>query len=190
MLGERHRDGDALAVGQHRQIVLLAIAEAIAGCRYAAYEQRLRAVGAAVEGHSCRRPGLNGKALRAAQHHGLGLGVYQFHARRSANAPFRRVDNARGDACLVAHADKARHVGLHHHVFTGHGLATDGAREHVFCVGHTDETPCCEALGQRELQCHPALGVGLEGRIEERGLVEVLAHLYPGRSPAATGRGA
>ena len=80
--------------------------------------------------------------------------------------------------CLVAHTDKARHVGLNHHVLLGHSLALYVAIQHVGTIGHTHESPCGQTLGQRELHHHLTLLVGRQLRITEGGLVQVLAHLH------------
>ena len=45
-------------------------------------------------------------------------------------------------------------------------------------MGVAHKLPCSYTFGQPELNVHIAVGIGYEVRIEESGLVEVLAHLH------------
>ena len=179
MLGKRYGLGDVLAVGQYGQIVLLAVAEAIAGHHDTTDEQRRGIV--LLRQYKVDIGGLAGLHRTGGTHfsqHGFRCGVCQSKDGCSAHSMFRGVDDAGRYLCLITHTDEARHVGLYHHVFLGHGLALDAATEHVGSMGYAHEAPCSQTFGQCEFQCDAPLAVGLQCGIAESGLLQVLAQLY------------
>ena len=80
---------------------------------------------------------------------------------------------------MVTIANKARHIGLHHHLLLSHGEGIDGGSIEVAVVYEALELPRGHRLGQTEADGDVALGIGLQGGIEEGGLVEVLAQRGP-----------
>ena len=90
------------------------------------------------------------------------------------------VDNAHGDGSLIAFTQESRHIGLNHQFFLSHGFCINVAIQHIGRMGHTHQSPCGQALRQRELQRHPTLVVSLQLGIEECCLIQIFAqrHLF------------
>ena len=107
----------------------------------------------------------------------LGLRVDELQGSLSANRMLGGVDDARGYLCLVAHTDKAGHIGLHHHILLGHSLTLDITIVHIGGVGNTHKAPGGQTLWQRELQRYPTLAIGRQHGVAESGLLQILASL-------------
>ena len=108
----------------------------------------------------------------------LGLRVDELQGSLSANRMLGGVDDARGDLCLVAHTDKAGHVGLYHYVFLRHTLALDITIVHIGGVCNTHKTPGGQTLRQRELQRHPTLAISRHHGVAESGLLQIMTKLF------------
>ena len=108
----------------------------------------------------------------------IGLRVDELQGSLSADGLLAGIDDARGDLCLVAHTDKARHVGLHHHIFLGYALTLDVAIVHIGGVGNTHKAPGGQTLWQRELQRHPTIAISRQHGIAESSLLQVLTELF------------
>ena len=107
----------------------------------------------------------DGRAVRHAHlllllhKHLLSGRIEQLHRGGAAERLVAHVHHAGADGTLIVLAQESRHVGLYHQVFLGHGLVAHLAEHHVLGMGHTEETPGGEALGQGELHLHQSCGV-------------------------------
>ena len=178
MLGVRHRLGDVFAVGEYRQIVLLAIGEAVALYGHLIHEQRIGLVGLELEGHAARLASLHAEGELLLRNSLVALGVYQLQLGNTADSALGGVEDAGGQTGLVAHTQEAGHVGLYHHVLLGNGLIRYTAVTHAWGVGNSHEAPSGQTLGQRELQRYLTLLVGHQHGIAEGSLVQILAQLH------------
>ena len=88
-----------------------------------------------------------------------------------------RVEDACTDGCLVALSEESRHIGLDHHLLRGHGLAIGQGIVHQTVVSQSKEAPGSDAFWQSEADVDVALVVGLQSRIEECSLLEILTQL-------------
>ena len=158
--------------------MLFAVREAVAGGHDFADEQRIVLLGLIAEGDAGRPLRLGGEGLLLFVDGGVGLGVDERQSGLAADGMVGGVEDAGRQLCLVAHADKAWHVGLNHDVLLGHGLGTDVAVQHVGGVGNAHESPRGQTFGQREAEHHLSVLVGLQGGIAEGGLLQVFAHLH------------
>ena len=76
---------------------------------------------------------------------------------------------------LIALAQEARRVGLHHDVLGGNRAAAEEAATQFVIVCEAHKLPLGECLRHREFQSHFAFFIGHNVRQEEGGFVEVLA---------------
>ena len=181
MLRDGQRAGDVLHVGQQRQVVLLTVAESLGLVTHTGYEQR--GVGGQLTAVHVERGrggtvGLHANVKRLFVYHALILRVEELQTSRSTYFFIGGVEDTGRDDRLVAMTQESRHVGLHHDLLAGNGLAVNHAAEHFLRMGGTHEAPCGETFRQGEAQGHMARAVGGELRHEESRLIEVLTHLY------------
>ena len=179
MLGIGDGLRDVFTVGQHGQIVLLAVGEAVAIGTDPTDEQRLlkrgtvdgkRGAGRLARLYGERNGLLADDALRGC--------IQQLEARMAADRFAGSVEDAGRQPGLIADTDEARHTRLYHDVLLGHRLGVDAAKQHIGGMGDTHEAPCRQALGQGELQHDRTVLVGGQRRIAESRLVQVLAQLH------------
>ena len=103
--------------------------------------------------------------------------VDELQACRSIDGLVGGVHQASRNRGLVALAQEPWHVGLHHHLFLGHGRSFKQSVVELGIVGKTHEPPSGNTFGQTEAQGDVTCGVGEQSRIEESCLVEILAQL-------------
>ena len=177
MQGDRQGIHHEFTIAQDRQIVLLAIAVAIAGSHHLINIYTLFQT-LNIEGDGSRTLGIDAIALGLLPNHLLGFGIQNLHAGIAIHLLIRSVEEFHHDGTLVAFTQEARHVRLHHHGFLSHSLIYQTAVSHLLIMGQSHELPGCHALRQSEIDSHIALIVAFQGRIEEGGLVQVFTHLH------------
>ena len=160
--------------------MLLTVAEAFSLCRDAAYEERSVALSFETEVHVCSGIGVDGHVLLLLAYHSFRLRVEELHSYEGCNRLVGGICHTGCHRSLVALSHEARHIRHHHHLLARHCLALYHSEVHLLVVGKAAEVPCGDALRQREHYIHIAVLVGIEGRIEEGCLVEVLANLRHG----------
>ena len=158
--------------------MLLAVAERLAGSSNAAHQQTVGAVRNIAERYygSAVRTDTEVDRLRINLTSAVRLG--QYHTRLAFGHTLSGVEYAGLYPGLVAYTDETRHIGLHHHLLCSNDLAPDDAAEHISRMGHTYETPRGETARQGKREAHRTILVSEQSRIEERRLVEILAHLH------------
>ena len=104
--------------------------------------------------------------------------IQQLQGCSTADGMVASIDDTTRNLCLVTLTDKARHVGQQHHFLAGHSLAGHTAKQHISGIGNTHETPGGKTLGKGEADGYRSSTVCCQRRIEESGLLQVLAHLH------------
>ena len=173
---ERHGLRDEFLVGEHRQPVALTVGSSAVGSRDLAHEHvesvrhivRERCVG----GFSR----LHGEASLLTEHLLVGPWVDEPHGGSACHRFLTLVDDTCGHRGLVAGADEARHVRLHHEVLRRHCRSLKHSMIHLARMCKRHEAPLGQALRQGEGNSHHAVLVGEQVRIEERRLLKVGAH--------------
>ena len=186
VLCKRQRVNHHLHIGQNGQIVLLAVAEALAGDTPPRDEQGgPLLLGLTSKGDAGRSACLQYDIVVKLGNSLVGIRVDEHQSGFAVGRLLTGVEDACRERSLVALPYKAWHVRLYHHVFLGHRFCPDNAIVHVGVVAKAHEPPCGEALGQGESHGHVALVVSQQGRVEEGCLVQVLAHLLRGSAVTA-----
>ena len=103
--------------------------------------------------------------------------VYEGHPRCASDVTLAGIEDTGGDASLVAYSDKARHIGLYHHVFLGHCLTFDKAIVHHFVGGQSHHTPSGDTLGKREFDRDASVFTARQRGIEECCLRQIFSQL-------------
>ena len=99
---------------------------------------------------------------------------------RALHRAVAQVGNRGGNLRLIAHTDKARHVGRKHKLLRRNCRCLKHARQHLLGMGIATEVPAGQALGHGEGDSYLALLVGAKLRIEESGFGEVGAQIGKG----------
>ena len=81
--GEGQRVGHQFFIREHRQVMLLAVAETVACGGNPADEQRMGVVGRKTEIYGCRTVGIQGEGCFLFSHHTFGVGVNQLQTGRA-----------------------------------------------------------------------------------------------------------
>ena len=77
---------------------------------------------------------------------GLCLGVDEFQDSLATEILLASVEDTGGNGALVIGTQEARHVGLDHHIFLGHGLALNHTIVHIPRMSQAHKTPGSETL--------------------------------------------
>ena len=150
VVNQRHGLDDSFLVGEYGQVMLFAIAEALARC------------GDTADGDGGQLAGLDSEVdrlgffrrqqevvfFRVERLHGGW--VYQLHFCLAFHFLLGGVAEAGGEHAFVSLAQEAGHVGLYHHVLACHYLSAYHAVTHVLVMGDAHHAPCSDALGQGE----------------------------------------
>ena len=128
--------------------------------------------------HGSGLASLHGERHLLLQHELFIFCIQQLQGCRTADGMITRIDDATRNLCLVTLTDKARHIRQQHHFLAGHCLGGNTAIEHVSSIGDAHETPGGKTLRKGKADGYRSSTVCCQRRIEESGLLQVLAHLH------------
>ncbi len=151
MHGESIGVGSHLTVGQHWQESLLAVGKIGSTHTDTAHEEVGSAIGDKGKPHGCGGILFNREITFVNENHLLCHRIHQLYGRHTRLRLVTYVGHPCRNGGLVAHSQETWHIGLHHHLFLRDSRAVHCSHVHVKVVGHTQKSPCGDALGQFEL---------------------------------------
>ena len=140
---------DIFLIRQYGQIVLLTIREAFTLSYYLAdKETDISGQTIDLKLSSGRAISINREGLCLFINNLFSLWIDKLYLRLTTNSMISGIKQASTYLRLITHTDKARHIGLYHHILLCDSLTIDIAIHHILGVGNTHKAPSSQALRQ------------------------------------------